>query len=267
MKKAITYGLMLPATAALIGLGAYGDPPPDSQPIIPPQVAAQMAKARGGSSTDELPKFDDVAKDYEKVVSTADGKESLYTVWKRDKDAQMLAELPRNFERAALVHGLHDRRRHADGGCSDPATATSKWKRFDKRLALIEPNYEVRTTGDLESKTGYARVFTDRVILDVPIVAMGPGGGPVVDLDALLLGQSGKFFGFATQGINPALSKIAKAKAFPENVEVAFEVPLASGRFATLYYSIKSLPENTGYKPRKADERSRLLHDDLPGHR
>ena len=49
-----------------------------------------------------------------------------------------------------------------------------------KRLALIQPNLGVRTSGDLESKKGHKRVFTDRVLLDVPIAAMGPGGGPVV---------------------------------------------------------------------------------------
>ncbi|MEO1512468.1 MAG: hypothetical protein AAFU70_10365, partial [Planctomycetota bacterium] len=44
----------------------------------------------------EFPPFKDVAKGFEKVVSptTEDGP-SLYTVWVREKDGQMLAELPR----------------------------------------------------------------------------------------------------------------------------------------------------------------------------
>ena len=45
----------------------------------------------------EFPPFAEVSKGFEKVVSTADGQASLYTVWVREKDGQMLAELPKNF--------------------------------------------------------------------------------------------------------------------------------------------------------------------------
>src|SRR5262249_33743480 len=59
---------------------------------------------------------------------------------------------------------------------------------------------------------------------------------------------------------------IKTAKAFPQNVELAFEVPVAggrglfgggsgSGRLETLHYSISVIPDNTGYKPRLADQR------------
>src|SRR4051812_25727026 len=56
--------------------------------------------AQGGPPADppEFPPFADVSKGFEKVVSTADGQSSLYTVWKREKDGQLLAELPRGFE-------------------------------------------------------------------------------------------------------------------------------------------------------------------------
>ncbi len=77
------------------------------------------------------------------------------------------------------------------------------------------------------SPQGKARVFTDRVILDVPIVAKGQKGGPVIDLDALLVGKAGSFFGsFMVAGANQKLATIEKAKAFPDNIEVAFELPL-----------------------------------------
>ncbi len=94
------------------------------------------------------------------------------------------------------------------------------------------------------------------MILDLPVVAKGERGGPVIDMDALLVGQAAKFFGpYYIQGANKKLTKIAKAKAFPKNVEVAFELPLRGGQFGTLAYSISVLPENTGYKPREADTR------------
>jgi hypothetical protein len=36
--------------------------------------------------------------DYKKVVSTADGEKSLYEIWTREKDGQMLAVLPSGYE-------------------------------------------------------------------------------------------------------------------------------------------------------------------------
>ena len=40
-----------------------------------------------------------MAKGYQKVISTADGQASLYTIYVDRKKNQMLAELPRGFER------------------------------------------------------------------------------------------------------------------------------------------------------------------------
>ncbi|MFQ5414258.1 MAG: zinc-dependent metalloprotease [Phycisphaerae bacterium] len=227
-------------------------------PYGPPALAGQGEP--GGKKKDkdkkkkEFPDFKDVAKDFEKVVSTADGQASLYTLWTRKKDGQMLAELPGNFEKQRLFFAYT-----ISGGITTAgvqyADLYAHWKRYDKRLALIEPNVAVRTSGDLESKKGRARVYTDRVVLDVPIVTMGPGGGPVIDVDELLVGQASKFFGFRTKGANTKLATIAKAKAFPKNIELAFELPLRGGRIGTLAYSISVLPDKTDYKPRKADAR------------
>ena len=228
-----------------------------NQPNIPDEIAARMAKSQNGDKKKkkpDFPKFEDVSEGYKPVVSFPDGKRSLYKLWVRDKDGQMLAELSRNAEGQNIFIAYT-----ISGGVTTAGEQVGDkyvtWKRYDKRLALIEPNIEDRTTGDLESKKAHERVFTDRVLLSVPIVCIGPGGGPVIDLDALLVGQSSKFFGFRTTGADTSLVKIAKAKAFANNIEVAFELPLRSGRFATLYYSISVIPKSSGYKPRKADAR------------
>ena len=44
---------------------------------------------------EEFPKVDEVLKDYAPVVSTNDGARGFYRLWRRDKDQQLLAELPR----------------------------------------------------------------------------------------------------------------------------------------------------------------------------
>jgi hypothetical protein len=84
---------------------------------------------------------------------------------------------------------------------------------------------------------------------------MGPGGGPVIDMDALLIGNATTFFGGSGWVTNPALATIKKAKVFEENVELAYEAPMAGGQLKTLHYSISHIKPNAAFKPRTADER------------
>jgi len=218
------------------------------------QIDTRVAATDGGAKKD-FPKFDTVVKDnYKKVVSTVDGKPGMYTLYVDRKTGGVMAELPRNFGKQNIFFAYT-----ISGGIPQAGVQAgdmyAHWKRFGKRLALIQPNFSVRSTGDKQSRAGTKRVFTDRVILDVPIKTMGPGGGPVIDLTDLLVKQSSKFFGGATSGANTRLATVEKAKAFPKNIELAFGLPLRGGKLGTLAYSIAEIPENTGYKPRVADER------------
>jgi hypothetical protein len=201
----------------------------------------------------EFPPLEEVLKDYEKVVSTADGEKSFYTIWTRAKDGQMLAALPSGYEGKKFFIALTVASGESFAGLQ-AGDMYVYWKRYDKSLALIEPNIQIKSTGDQESKSSVERLFTDRVILDVPIVTMS-GGSPVIDMDALLVGEANKFFGSSVKVSNPRLINIKKAKAFPSNVELAFEIPTQNGRLQTLHYSISDIPDRAGYKPRKADER------------
>jgi hypothetical protein len=201
----------------------------------------------------EFPPLEEVLKDYEKVVSTADGERSFYTIWTRAKDGQMLAALPAGYEGKKFFIALTVASGESFAGLQ-AGDMYVYWKRYDKQLALVEPNIRIKSTGDQESKSSVERLFTDRVILDVPIVTMS-GGSPVIDMDALLVGEADKFFGPSVRASNPRLIKIKKAKAFPSNVELAFEIPTQNGRLQTLHYSLSEIPGSTGYRPRKADER------------
>lgn len=201
----------------------------------------------------EYPPFDQVREGYELVVSTADGERSFYQIWKREKDGQMLAVLPSGYEKDKFFIALTVASGEDYAGLQ-AGDMYVYWTRYDKRLALVEPNIRIKSTGDQESKSSVDRLFTDRVILDVPIVAMS-GGSPVIDMDALLVGQASKFFGGRVRVSSSQLIRISKAKAFPKNVELAFEVPTQNGRLQTLHYSISEIPNTPGYRPRKADER------------
>ncbi len=216
-------------------------------------LSAGAAPLKAQADKPDFPPFEEIAKNYTKVVSTADGQKSLYTIWIREKDGQMLAKLPGNYASKKYFFAMTVAGGETYAGLQ-AGDMYVYWKRYDKRLALMAPNYEIRSGGDMESKSSIERLFTDRVILDVPIVAMN-GGSPVIDMDNLLVGNASSFFGPGVRVGNRMLCKISKAKAFPQNVELAFEVPTSSGQLKTLHYSISEIPENTGYKPRKADNR------------
>ncbi|MDA7614265.1 zinc-dependent metalloprotease [Verrucomicrobiales bacterium] len=194
-----------------------------------------------------------VLKDYKQIVSTVDGK-SLYKLYRNPKTSHMLAELPRDFANQKHFIALTISSGESYAGLQ-AGDLYVKWEVFNqKRLALVQPNLETRSTGDDESKSSVKRLFTDRIILDIPILTYQVKGGPIIDLDALLLGKARSFFGSAVSGIQPQLFKAVKHKAFPENIEVAFEVPI-NDTLKILHYSIKLIKPNKEYKPRKADER------------
>jgi hypothetical protein len=224
-----------------------------SMPIVTGQEKPPAEKPETEKPKPDFPPLEEVTKDYEKVISTTDDEKSLYTVWIREKDGQVLAALPSGYENKKFFIALTIASGEEFAGLQ-AGDMYVYWKRYDKRLALVEPNIEIKSTGDEESKDSIERLFTDRVILDVPIETMS-GGSPVIDMDELLIGQADKFFGGSVRSSNSKLIKIKKAKAFPKNIELAFEIPTQNGRLQTLHYSISEIPGSTGYKTRKADER------------
>ena len=59
--------------------------------LLPIVAEAQTSSpGKSAKSKPDFPPLDEVLKDYKKVVSTADGQRSYYTIWTRSKDGQML---------------------------------------------------------------------------------------------------------------------------------------------------------------------------------
>jgi hypothetical protein len=209
----------------------------------------------------EFPPFSEVAKDYKKVAPPP-GVEPFWTVWTREKDGQLLAELNNWDDQQRFYIAPTVASGDPEAGVLPiytrwgmPGDRYVYWRKYDKQLALIEPQLEIRTTGDDESKSAVARSYTDRVLLTVPIVAMGPGENPVIDLDAFLLGNARMFFGAFVTGARNDLATIKSVKTFEHNAEIAVELPVIGGRMATLHYSMSGFAENPEYKPREADRR------------
>lgn len=249
MSRGIRFRALVPFVALLL-LGGWllqqphaqdqvQGPPPPFDPLIP---SMQMV--------------DKVTKGYERVISTADGRPSMYGLYINRKDGKALAELPKDFDKKKYFIALTVASGELFAGLQ-AGDIYVYWKQYGNRLALIEPNLEVRSTGDIESRSSVNRLFTGKVLADVPILAVNPKAGPIIQLDELLLVHAPKFFGLR-QPLNPNLMRLREiktAKAFPQNIEVAFEFPFSDGKLKTLHFSISEIPDNTGYVPRVADDR------------
>ncbi|MFT5324862.1 MAG: hypothetical protein ACI8P0_002728 [Planctomycetaceae bacterium] len=228
-------------------------------------IAGSSAFAQTTKPKPDFPPHATVLADYTKIVSTTDGKRSLYTLYKHKKEQKLLAELPASFTAHKYFLALTVAAGDEFAGLQQ-GDLYFYWRRYGKRLAMIQPNVEHRSTGDSESKASVKRLFTDRVLLDTPILTIGPTGGPIIDLNYLFVSQSSAFFGSAGRINNSALVTIKKAKAFPKNIEVAIEGPTSgsfslfggrtpNGQLKTLHYSLSLIAPTPGYKPRVADAR------------
>ncbi len=202
----------------------------------------------------DYPPFDKVIEGYKKIDPPADEQASMYTLYTKETEGELLIELPKNYATKNYFIGLTVASGQIFAGLQ-AGDYYVQWREYNKRLALIAPNMSIRSGGDKESKDSVDRLFTGQVLLDLPIITMSPRGGPVIDGDQLLVGNASVFFGSDGRSSNPRLAKIVKSKAFPQNIELAFELPNARGNLQTLYYSISEIPQNTGYSPRVADQR------------
>ncbi|MHC5113744.1 MAG: zinc-dependent metalloprotease [Planctomycetota bacterium] len=208
----------------------------------------------------DFPPFDKVVDGLEHVNSAMDGAKPYFDVYRDKKTGKLLALLPSDYDKlfmiACTVSGGDP-----EAGVMGP-THYVKWRKINKQLALIAPNLLVRTDGDKQAKASTEHLFTGRVVVSTPILAM-KGKRPVIDLGTLATAHSSKFFGASVWGaygpslggLNPSLTTLTKTKAFPENVIFEYEAPRRDGQLIRLTYSIGKLAGTPGYKPRKADSR------------
>ena len=229
-------------------------PPPTTPPPSPAPPPAAPTAAPRPAPKPQFPPFTEVLKDYTEVVSTLDNTRSLFSLWVRTNDNQVMAAFPPGYQSKKFFIALTVASGELYAGLQ-AGDAYVYWQQQDDKMLLIEDNVATRSTGDKESKASVDRLFTDRLLADLPIQSIKPQWGPVIDLDALLVGQAEKFFGPSLRTAKKSLARIATAKAFPGNIELAFEIPMGDGTFKTLHYSISEIAPNPQYKPRKPDER------------
>lgn len=214
----------------------------------------------------EFPPFAAVSKGLTEVVSTTDGSTPLYELWADKKEGKLLAVLPSGFENQMLMIACTVSGGDPEAGVMGP-TLYAKWRRIGKQLVLVAPDLFVRTADD-EAKGSIDDLFSDSVVVKVPIVAM-KGGRPVMDFGSMATGQASSFFNAASATnfgpyvamLDPSLATLTKAKSFPENFIVEYEAPRHDKRFVRVTYSVGKLEGTPGYEPRKADPRVGYFYD------
>jgi len=223
-----------------------------------PQLHADDIKAKITASKkddDEKPEYPPlkkVIKDY-KEIESEEGDESFYKLWKNDDTGVILARLPKNYASSSARQFIATT---VSGGELRAGLQADDfyvyWRKYGKRIALMSENLRIKGS-DEESKSSVSRLFTDRVLLDVPILTMD-SGRPVINLNSVLISNSRTFFGYG-RNLKSSLLKIKKAAAFKKNIEIAYEAPTSGGNLKTLHYSISEIKGSKGFKPRKADQR------------
>ena len=158
----------------------------------------------------EFPKKEDVLKDYELVVSSMDNSPSLLQLYINRKDNQILAVLPKKFDKKKFYIATTK----ASGSSLAGLQAGEKYvyfKRIGKRIMVLEPNLEIRS--NQESQASVKRLYTDRMLIDIPIISMYDRERPIIDLDDLFVNNASKFFGSRLGKLKPNLAQISTAKA------------------------------------------------------
>jgi len=233
-----------------------------------PQAAAKTDQAPApGKAEQEYPEFKEVTKDMEEH-------KGLFTLWYYPDDARgkdkekLLCQIPARFlGQMFMLSTSFSGGGYYTGFPLDERAV--KWEEFGKTLLLIEP--ETRFVVDDRSTVSdvVRRTHPDRIRAAAPIVTKSPGGDPVIELGPLLKSNFADIAGMsdfigtgqrAGGAINSALSRWAKKKVFPSNVEICVELavsrpsPPGSHEKKLVHYSFWEL-KRTDYKPRIADDR------------
>ena len=233
---------------------------PDADDDSPGRPVRACLAEEKASDDDAIPKLETQLEGYRKLESMDAGRKTMYTLYVRDDSHDVLAELPAGYEKQLFMLGCTLSGGLPTAGIQGHAEFL-RWKRHGRKLLLIAPQLEVRTTGDLESERSLERLFTDKVRIDVPIVAETDDGRPVIDLDDLFVDRSKIFFGFYPGGLDLKLVTSHTVKAFAENISLSFQMPwrargsMIDGQLVTIAYALSVLPEDPTYTPREADPR------------
>lgn len=231
---------------------------PDPQAVAAPNAPEQPKAGGEGEAAKKPKRFGDIA-EVTKDMQTLDGLFTLFRFDPSDKDRdpeKLLCKIPK----ALLNEDLLLATSIAAGG---PMTGYQwadwlvRWEVVGTNLKLVTPDYSYQASEDKTVGDVIKRTYNERYLAAVPILAMTPGGDPVIDFGQLLKSNLAEVQSLGG-AVRPDLSTWAKVKVFPDNVLIEADLALgggAGGRSVGIAYSFQRLPKVGTYKPRLGDER------------
>ncbi len=247
--------------------------------VFPPSVfateankEAEMEKMEKDNSDKPKP-FAEVVPDAVKVpglINLYQKKDNLYaeiTSGQLDKDYIIVMSIAKGIGNTLLYSG---KSLHAT--CRESGDEMIwQFRKVDDRIMIVRRNYRYQADSGTTEEKSVKLAYTDSIIFSLPIIAVGPDGGDVIDLTPVFMSDLPNLSRWTIPGFTfvKDRSNWDKVKGFTGNVELevaatyssesndeAFNGIVIDGRGLTvnIHYSISELPDS-GYKPRVADER------------
>lgn len=224
-------------------------------------VAVAHAQAPAAPVTPPAPsKFEMATKDTKKV-------DGLWTVYTKEQqilvdlkapmlgqDFMMLTSIARGVSSGGVI-----------GGMTWGDDVVWNFRKVGDKMHVIRKNVRFKAKPGSPEATAVKFAYTDSVLYALPIVADTPGGN-LVDMTRVFLSDDEQIGRALNAGFAMDRSTVAGVKAFKDNVEIQIAAVYTNptsgpetvvdsrGMQVIVHYSISKVP-NTGYRPRKADDR------------
>ncbi|HET6423887.1 MAG TPA: zinc-dependent metalloprotease [Planctomycetaceae bacterium] len=223
-------------------------------------VTVAWAQAPAAPTTPPPSKFD-------QATTGAKKAEGLWTVYTKEQqvlvdlkapmlgqDFMMLTSIARGISSGMVI-----------GGMTWGDDVVWNFRKVGDKMHVIRKNVRFKAKPGSPEATAVKFAYTDSVLYALPIVADSPGGH-LVDMTRVFLSDDEQIGKALNAGFVMDRSTVAGVKSFKDNVELQIAAVYSSpssgpdtvvdsrGMQVIVHYSISKVP-NTGYRPRKADDR------------
>lgn len=234
---------------------------------------AGLAAAENGDAAESKESADsDKPKAFDKVVPNADKVPGLITMFRKKENLYAeigSAQLGKDYiVVVSIAKGIGNTLLYAGQSYLDMVW---QFKKVDDRIQIVRRNYRYQADSGTTEEKSLSLTYTDSILFSIPIIAAGPSGGDIVDLTSIFMSDLPGIARSELSGFSFAKDRSSweKVKGFSDNVELEIAATYSSssdsesfnglvldsrGLTVNVHYSISML-NDTGYKPRQADER------------
>jgi hypothetical protein len=140
-----------------------------------------------------------------------------------------------------------------------------QFRKAGDKIQIVRRNIRYKADSGTPEAVAVEHAYSDSILYSLPIIAKGPKGGDVIDLESIFMGDLPKLGSSLGGFFSRDRSSWGEIKGFKNNVEIRVDAtystsrsvptaPDSSSAGVTIHYSISKLPAS-GYQPRLADDR------------